>query len=370
MKRNILFISLLLISLILLTLVLYSCSPTPDTTDLGEWPVKSPQSQGVSKTKLQELKSAIKNQPFIDSFLLVRNGYLILEEYYNGYDKNTTHDLCSITKSIIGCLVGIAIDQGLIESLDQKAIDFFPEYTAPDYVDPDYPDSFVFNPEVHNITIRHLLNMTSGLPDPGAGDILPGEDPIYGIFRLRLNNKPGESFLYTGSSPHILSAIISKASGMNAQAYAQAMLCEPLGIDIPSWTADKFGNSYGGALAEMTPRDMAWLGYLYLHGGTCDGIKIVSREWTDQVLRFATDNMIDWQWEGYGYKNLWWVETISGEQAFTAIGAGGQLILSIPSLDVVIVTTCNIPIKGVGLNAQAITIYKLIEEYVIPAIEQ
>jgi CubicO group peptidase (beta-lactamase class C family) len=251
--------------------------------------------------------------------------------------------------------VGIAIKEGYIDGVDHRVLGFFPERT-------------VANSDARKqaMTLEHLLTMTSGLDWPELSvsyssssnvnaQMAQSQDWVQFVLDRPMVEEPGTTFNYNTGGSHLLSAIIQETTGMNALSFAQAHLFEPLGISDVSWSSDPDGISYGGNGILMTPRDMAKFGYLYLKGGIWDGQQVVPADWGEaSVTRHveASVNIIPY----YGYQ--WWVRS---DGAYTAFGYGGQYILVIPDLQMVVVFTSGLKRVDFGLPQS------LVDDFIIPA---
>jgi CubicO group peptidase (beta-lactamase class C family) len=193
---------------VLATLLLQGCSHEPDTTGNGfQWPVSTPAAQGLDRQKIRAAYNRAGLLGTVDALLVIRNGHLVAEEYYNGYSRNTPHQLWSVTKSFLSACVGIALEQGFIDDIDNKVIDYFPEY-AFEGMDPRFSD----------ITVRNLLAMRMGIDREQNNLIAVVSTDIWlrETFRLPLLYDPGTKFSYNSLQSLLLSAIITKTSGMNA----------------------------------------------------------------------------------------------------------------------------------------------------------
>jgi CubicO group peptidase (beta-lactamase class C family) len=260
----------------------------------------------------------------------VRNGYLIFEEYYYGYEVDKAHEIRSASKSFMSALVGIALDKGFIISLDEKMLDFFPEFQTPD-----------LDSRKYQITIKHLLQMRSGLTnDDGYTE---SENWIKYTTELNIRANPGEQWNYATSGTHLLSGIITKATGKSSLDFAEKYLFEPLNISIANWTKDPQDYYSGGNHMVFTPRNMAKFGLLYLNNGKFNGKQIISSLWmTDTLHPYSKTG---WGWnddfveDGYGY--LWYVGNMNNYQVYFALGHGGQFMLIVANLNIVIVTTAE-----------------------------
>jgi len=316
-----------------------------------DWQTSSPEAQGMSARELADLVSfGISNG--MDSVLVTRHGKIVAEAYYAPFAPGLRHRVNSTTKSVIGNLVAIALKEGLIKSLDQPVLDFFPER------------QFANTDERKKaITLRHLLDMTSGLDwdeplssmrFPSVVEMERSPDWVQFILDRPMSREPGAAFDYNSGGPHLLSAILSKVTGRSALDYAREKLFKPLGIEDVQWRADPQGVSTGGFGLYLLPRDMAKLGTLWLHDGIWDGQRLLPPGWID-AARHAKVEMGLTEWH---YTNLFW--SIPDKDAFMSVGFNRQLIAVMPGLDVAAAFTgamrysnaSGVPsIPGYGLSA-------------------
>lgn len=320
------------------------------------------------------INSKYKN---INGIVVVRKGYIVYERYYNGYCSIDTHNVASVTKSFISALIGIAIDGGYIKSVDQKVMDFFPEYLS----DSD-------NILKRTITIKHLLTMTAPFPwkQEPLDRLRRQKDWVkYTLDQLGRNGQIGK-FQYSTAGVHLLSAIITRATGMTAREFANKHLFKPIGIkeisdykmksfklddvfgkNITGWIKDPQGNTSGGWGLTITPRDMARFGFLYLNHGVWDSKHIVSEKWIDESTSWDNKQIISEKWIEstamntckYGY--LWWLFNLENTLGYTAAGSGGNHIFCIPKKDLVVVIASKIIQKPQDR-------WTLLEKYIIPSI--
>jgi CubicO group peptidase (beta-lactamase class C family) len=189
--------------IIFTSILLFSCreSGVEPNDESYQWKLSSPEAQGMSSQKLDSAFIITKQLGFVDGLVIIRNGYLIKEAYYNGFSRTTAHYIWSCTKSFMSALVGIVIRDGVIESLDKKIMDYFPEYAYSG-----------MDPRFYDITIRHLLTMTMGIDaeEKVMIPVLQTNDWIRETLKLPLLYDPGTRFSYNSLQPHLLSAIITK----------------------------------------------------------------------------------------------------------------------------------------------------------------
>jgi CubicO group peptidase (beta-lactamase class C family) len=298
----------------------------------------------------------------VTSLLVVRHGKLVFEKYYYyGGSPQASSDVQSVTKSVISALVGIALARGDLKSLDQKLVDFLPAADLTARTDP----------RIRGVTLRDLLTMRAGF----KGDVITNfdytnsEDWPKALVNRKLVRDPGSKFAYDSGTAHLLSTVLTKATGMSAADYARLHLFGPLGFGNVPWPEDPTGNSYGGWGLELTSRQMVQLGLLYLHHGRWLGKQVVPASWVaastaKEVDTHATGSSTSASgyppWRGYGY--LWWRYPRTQPGGFMAVGRGGQYIIVWPKLDLVVV------IKAVVQDANW-DLAGLLEKYVLPAVK-
>jgi CubicO group peptidase (beta-lactamase class C family) len=290
------------------------------------WKISTPEAQGVDSRKLLEMFQGIKATGGSDlhSILIVKNGYLITESYLTPYHKETLHNIKSASKSILSALVGIALREKYLSSLDQKVSEFYPEY--------------VNDPQKKEITLRHLLTMTAGLAwsydQETASPVSPNNLETWNLVPMR--DTPGEKFEYNTMLAHMMSAILTKASGKSTKEFADSFLFKPLGISDVQWSKDNKGIYLGGAELFLRPRDMAKFGLLYLNKGVWNGQQVVPREWVEESTSPKLSIGPDLNYPmaiKYGY--WWWIPA----QGYQARGYNGQYIIVRPDLKMVVAVT-------------------------------
>lgn len=303
----------------------------------GGWLTASPESQGIDSSKLEKAVAEFVNlAPQPHSLLVIRHGYLVLEEYFHGYSPSIAQDVASVCKSFISILTGIAIDDGYIDSVDQVLKEFIPEQITSS-----------MDPQVGMISIRDLLTLSSGFqwredePETtGSDTYLWGENGYNPWFILsrKIIHAPGSVWNYCTSCVHLLSAVLEKAIHEKPEQFAQQYLMSPLGISSSdwSWETDNLGYNTGGWGLYLTPREMAKLGYLFLKKGVWDGKHIVSSEWVHEST--STQIYINEIFKDrYGY--LWMESNLQGSPVYYAAGHGGQYLVVLPTKDMVVIIT-------------------------------
>jgi CubicO group peptidase (beta-lactamase class C family) len=298
------------------------------------WQTSTPKEQGVDSRELANLVD-FGVAHHLDSFLLVRHGKIVAEIYYAPYSEGILHEVNSTTKAVVGTLIAIAWKDGWLDNLNHPVLDFFDKRKVTNAYDGKIA-----------ITVQNLLDMTSGfewnegLDGPNISSHAMEYCPNWVDFILNrpMANSPGEVFYYNSGNPHLLSAIITKLSGMSALQYAQAKLFGPLGIDHVFWRSDPQGISVGGYDLFLEPRDMAKIGYLYLRNGVWEGRQILPSAWIDKV-NHATIDTHSAREPALRYSDLFWA--LPDKHVYMSVGYHGQVIMVFPDLDAVAVTTAR-----------------------------
>lgn len=315
---------LLLIGLLCL-IFLFGCAAKPG----GDWPVAAPEAQGMDSAKLEAAFQALDDYPqyAVHSLLVVRQGVIVAEKYYQSYDQDSQNTLYSCTKSVISALVGIAIEEGALKGVDQPVADFFPDAMQ---VNPD--------PRKDAMRLEDLLSMRAGLEwDEGNSAynrMYASADWVAWMLNKPMQAEPGSEFNYCSGCTHVLSGVLHKATGMLTQEYARTRLFEPLGITNYTWETDASGNAIGGWGLELTARDMAKFGSLFLQDGVWNGKQVVPKRWVAQSTGPGLPTEGKWN---YAYQ--WWVRP--DEQVYAAQGLHGQKIYVVPAMQLVVVVTAG-----------------------------
>lgn len=292
------------------------------------WRTATPEEQSFDSAKLAEGLQAMRERGVdIHSFLVVHNGYVVVDAYFYPYDGKTIHEVASVTKSLMTTLIGIAADQGKLR-LDDPMLSFFPGRTVANR-----------DARKERITVRHLVSMSSGLDCTATNDeqtlqeMRPTQDWVQFALDRPVRWEPGTRFVYCSPAIHLLSPILQQATGMTALEFARRYLFEPLGIRDALWLTDPQGYNRGSEGVYLHPHDLAKIGYLWLNKGVWEGRQVVSGQWVEDSVKvqMRTGGSDDY---GYG----WWVAT-DEPPAYLAQGRGGQYVIAVPGWDLLIVTT-------------------------------
>jgi CubicO group peptidase (beta-lactamase class C family) len=264
---------------------------------------------------------AASELPRLHSLVVSQRGTVIFERYFNGRRATSPANIKSASKSIIAALVGIAADRTLL-SLNQQISTFFPDLPA----------------DKRAITVEDLLTMRSGLESTSNrnyGAWVQSPNWVRHALAKPLVERPGSEMIYSTGNTHILSAILTKVTGKSTWQFAQEALARPLGFTLAQWMRDPQGIYFGGNDMLMTPRQMLAFGELYLNDGQVDGSRVISKPFIDETFRARGRSRISGREYGYG----WWMREMAGRQTYYAWGFGGQFIVLVPSLDLVVVST-------------------------------
>jgi CubicO group peptidase (beta-lactamase class C family) len=293
------------------------------------WQTSSPEEQGMDSARLAKLIETVGTYKQ-DSLTIIRHGKIVADAYYAPYVAGVSHDLRSVTKSIVSTLIAIELQKGELDSVDHPVVDLFSDKHIPDA-----------DENKKAITVQNLLDMNSGIawveklytPGETIMQMYESADRTAFVLNQPMAAAPGASFYYNSGNPYLLSGLINRKSGHNAFDFAKKELFEPLGIKSAKWgSVDAQGVTDGEAGLSLSPHDMARIGYLYLHNGSWDGKQLIPPGWADRAKAGPVSATF-----GFHYGNLWWSYPEKG--AYMARGRHSQLILVIPKLDLVAVMT-------------------------------
>jgi len=307
---------------------------TPLSRD--DWAVSTPEDEGLDPLSVAELYHQASELETIYGLLVIKNGKLIAEGYFNEGSVEQKALLQSVAKSITSALVGIALDQGCLSNVEQKMLAFFPEYT-----------NQISDPRKNEITLREMLQMRAGFPpeesDEALWEAVWSGDYVHHILDFPLSSDPGDTFQYSNLTTHWLGVIVARACDTDLESLGQDSLFHPLGAEIGNWKKDLDGYNWAAGELHLTARDAAKFGLLYLQDGEYAGNQIVSDDWVrDSLQTYSEDaygNISKFHDIGYGYQ--WWSANVGDYPVNFAWGHGGQLIVLVDELDMVVVVTAD-----------------------------
>ena len=300
------------------------------------------------------------------NFLVIVDNQLIYEKYFRGNDQNSLATSMSVAKSFTSALIGIAIKEGHIKSVDDDVTDYVPELKDSGY---------------KGVTIKHLLQMSSGIEfseiyDDGASDIIQmimqlsaGTSIVDYASKLKSEKEPGTSFNYASIDTNILGMVIKRATGMNPAKYLEEKIWKKIGMESDAtWATDNHGNVLTFAYLNVTARDYAKFGRLYLDRGLYKGKQIIPKKWVmdsrqpDQEYLKLKDKYGPY-WD-IGYQHKWWIPA-GDDGEFTGIGVWGQYLYVNPAKKLIIVKNSVDPDFG-ERDMETIAAFRAIGEYVSP----
>ncbi|HVQ16227.1 MAG TPA: serine hydrolase [Vicinamibacterales bacterium] len=304
--------------------------------------------------------SAAGELPRLHSLLASWRGEVVLERYFNGTRATRAANVKSVSKSIISALVGVAIDRGMVPGPQTPIRTYFPAIAT----DKDA--------RKQRITVEDLLTMRSGLEttsNRNYGAWVQSRNWVQHALAKPLFAVPGTEMEYSTGNTHLLSAILTKATGTSTWQFAQDSLAKPLGFTLPRWPQDPQGIYFGGNDMLLTPKQMLSFGELYLRHGRIrvkgsdpftDLRQVVPAKWIEQSFVPRGVSPISGNQYGYG----WWMRELAGHQAYFAWGFGGQYIIVIPDLELVVVTTSAATVAE-DRRSHRRTLFDLIEDLII-----
>ena len=293
--------------------------------------------------------------PRLRSMLVQWKGEIVGEQYYHGATRASRANIKSVSKSVISALVGIAIARGDIDSTNQ-------------------PISLLLRAETREldsvrraITVSNLLSMRAGIQSTSFdqyGSWVTSRNWVMNALRRPILAAPGGEMIYSTGSTHLLSAILTRASGTSTHSYAQRHLFQPLGVELRPWQSDPQGIFFGGNDMFLTPREMLKFGALYLNGGTVGNREVIPREWIDSSWTERATS----PWNGHRYGYGWWTRTSQLHTVRFAWGYGGQFIFVVPELQLIVVTTSDAETSRDGSHTW--TLHRILDDHIIPAVLQ
>ena len=319
------------------------------------WETASLGDVGIAEEGIVEVSRLIRD---IDSYenvlsmLIVKDGKLVHEVYSPYCQRNTLHWMASITKTVTSTLIGIAIDQGYIESVDARLHELLPQYAG-----------HFKDPEKKKIALKHIMSMTSGIDwnervsynDPSNSEwrMVESEDWMSEIVSHPMRDEPGTRFNYNTGGIHLLSAVIKSVTKLYAHEFAEKYLLHPMGIHAYQWNRDPMGfpctGGTDGGLGLRT-RDIAKFGWLFLRDGKWKGERIVSKEWVKQAPH--THLTADGRGRNYAFNWMTGTRVANGKrfEYIASFGYGGQNLYLVPAFDLILVFTCELSGENSGVN--------------------
>jgi CubicO group peptidase (beta-lactamase class C family) len=297
-------------------------------------PLYAPLFETISYPKGEQMASedfeAFMKRTNTVAFLVIHHDRLVYEGYFNGYNHDSTVTSFSTAKSFVSALTGIAIGEGYIESLEDPITRYVPELLEKD-------------PRYQNITLRHLVSMSSGINYVESG--LPWSDDASTYYSpdMRslavsspIDGAPGQVFHYNNFHPLLMGLVLERTTGMHVAEYLQEKIWKPLGMEAPgSWSLDSEEHGFEKMESGINGRaiDFAKFGRLFLKAGNWNGVQVVPADWVEESTRLDTTTD-----PAPNYQYFWWVnDKVQDEHQFLAAGKHGQYIYVVPEQDLVMV---------------------------------
>jgi len=321
------------------------------------WPVSTPAKQGMDSAQVLAGLQQIRNNAYLTSVLVIKNDFLVFEYYAPGIVKDNDFNIQSVSGSFASALVGIAIERGLVRSVNEPILKFFPLF-----------DTTRMDPRKRAWTLEHLLTMRSGMEWNESDDhsvlFNSATNWLNTALGLPLKTVPGDTFVFATPNANILSALLTRVSGTTTYRFAEQVLFEPLKISVRSWSTDPQDLYLGGTGMRFTPRDLARFGQLYLHQGYIDGKQIVPPSWIQQSLvprnRY---NSVKGDLAALNFGYLWWTNYAGVDSLFAALGYGGQVILVVPARSMIIVTVADDAVSREQAEENELAIIAIVRKY-------
>jgi CubicO group peptidase (beta-lactamase class C family) len=313
---------------------------------------------------LEDIKTASAEEPLssifeigtIQSLIIEKNGEVIAEHYSGNMHANRPTNIKSASKSILSLLVGIAIDQGYLEGTDQTIDTFFHDYFEI------HPDS-----DKASLTIQDLLTMRTGLESTSFrnyGRWVLSSNWIKFVLDQPMVDRPGGEMIYSTGTSHLLSVIITRASGMSTREFGNRYLFGPMDITLGGWDHDPQGYYMGGNNMAMAPADLIKIGNLMINLGEYNGEQLLPREWVLESIDVYGRSSFN----PYDYGYMWWSKTVAGQKVYFAWGNGGQYIMILPEMKSVISITSSL--NNSGSRRYQRQIFEYLGDVIIPFIRE
>ncbi len=336
--------------------VLLACLPacSPAQPDPPPAPPVAAATTRLDAALMARTLAAAQGLPRLRSLLVLRDGRPLAEHVlHGGAPLDRPVNIKSASKTILSALAGIAIARGVFTGTDQRVADVL---RADLPADPD--------PRLARVTLGNLLSMQAGLERTSGeyyGRWVASPNWVRHALSRPFVAEPGGAMQYSTGSSHLVSAMLTRASGESTATLARRWLGEPLGIVIPPWTRDPQGIYFGGNEMRMSPRALARFGEMYRLGGVIDGRRVVPAAWVRESWRPRATS--PWSGQGYGYG--WFAATSAGHPVHFAWGYGGQMLFVVPDLALTVVMTSDPAPQPRGDHVDAL--HRLLDEGIVPA---
>lgn len=321
-----------------IVIFLVSCSGTNNVEPAGT----------INSQQLEEAFTSARSMGGLKSLVVSHNGTIIKEEYFNGANADDAFNVMSVTKSVTSLLIGLAIEKGLIPSVEENISTYLSNIAG------NFPS------DKAGLKINHLITMSGGfqgneLTEPGLyNSWYSSENKIQYILNVPLVYQPGTHFSYDSRPYHLLSVILARVFSLGTKEFAERNLFTPMGIGARNWIADQQGYFNGSSNLFLKARDMVKIGELVLHNGTHSGVRVINSDWINQLKQsmITTNNAVSY---GTDYSYGWWLGRHHNQNFMMAMGWGGQFIIVVPGFNLVITasnSTSGLTNTSAGLQWQ------------------
>jgi CubicO group peptidase (beta-lactamase class C family) len=307
--------------------------------------------------RMERMLSQAEGMTALTSLIVARRDSVLVENYYRGLRPSQTINVKSVSKTLLSPMVGIALRDGLLDGVDQPLTELLPDYYEI------LAQRGSLDPRKTEIELRHILSMRTGIETASFGNYgawVASPDWAYDQLRRPMVCDPGECHEYSTGNTHLLSVILTRRSGKSLRRYMLDELFRPMGIGLGEWDRDPQGRYLGGNNMSLRPRDMLKFGQLYANGGRFEDQQLVPEDWITASWQPTGSS----PWNGHGYGYLWWMRRWGGERAYFAWGYGGQFIVVVPRLDLVIVATSSLRARERGHTRR---MWRFFDRYAVPA---
>jgi CubicO group peptidase (beta-lactamase class C family) len=331
-----------------------AASPAPVRAQPVATPASLTAPASVTQAITSEVLARAPQLTRLHALIVAHDGKPVVERVFRGNGLDRTTNIKSASKSVISALVGIAIDRGVLSGVDQPVVPLLAK-RVPEPLDPG----------TSSISIGHLLSMQAGLErtsGPNYGRWVSSPNWVRYAMTRPFVDQPGGGMLYSTGNTHLLSAILTDATGKSTLDLAREWLGQPLGVAIPAWTRDPQGIYFGGNEMALSPRALLRFGEMYRNLGMLDGKRVVSQDW---VRASFTPRVVGRGGQLYGYG--WFIGQSEGHPIYYAWGFGGQMVYVVPTLALTVVATSDSTTRSVEDDYRC-QLHALVAEGVVPSV--
>lgn len=321
-----------------------------------------PASRGMDEALLEAAVAEAASLSRLHNMIVARHGEIVVERHFRGPSPTQAANVKSVSKTLLSAVVGRAVEEGILEGIDQEVAAFF----AAELANGAQAGNTADDPR-RRITVGHLLSMSSGLESTSFGSRYGRwvSSPNWVRYALQQSvvHEPGGRLVYSTGDTHLMSAALTRASGRSTHELARELLAEPLSINLPPWPRDPQGIHFGGNDMLVSPRGLLRFGEMYRQGGELDGVRVLSRDWVEESWRIRVRSPRN----GDGYGLGWWARSAGGHPVRFAWGYGGQFLFVVPSLELTVVFTSDPWGRERGHNQR---LHRILDDLLVPAAER